>query len=198
MSVTCAATAASGLPCTRRQTASGWCWQHEPRELPQLRLAPDGAAVLTTRCGTEFFVDVADFAHVAKYRWTLDGGYPRRWVLLAGRKPRDIRIHRDLLGLTTGDGLIGDHIDGNPLNNRRSNLRIVTQAENAQNVRARAPYRGVCLGRSGRWEATATVSGHCYYLGSYATAEEAGEVVHQWRVRNMPGYVARPDARWAS
>jgi hypothetical protein len=44
-------------------------------------------------------------------------------------------MHRDILGLLRDDPRVVDHIDGNPLNNCRANLRICTQAENTMNRR---------------------------------------------------------------
>lgn len=43
-----------------------------------------------------------------------------------------VYLHRHLLGLTD-PSMIVDHIDGNPANNKRSNLRIVTAHQNGQN-----------------------------------------------------------------
>ena len=41
-------------------------------------------------------------------------------------------LHRYLMG-EVADGLVVDHIDGNPLNNKRSNLRLLTHSQNALN-----------------------------------------------------------------
>lgn len=45
----------------------------------------------------------------------------------------DVLMHRDILGLSKGDGLKGDHKDGNTLNNQRANLRRATHAQNMRN-----------------------------------------------------------------
>jgi hypothetical protein len=44
-----------------------------------------------------------------------------------------IKLHRVLLGLAAGDGIHADHIDGDPLNNRMSNLRACTPRQNMSN-----------------------------------------------------------------
>lgn len=193
----CPAVAASGAPCTRLGRSSGWCWQHVPVEVPAPTLDAEGAALVRTTTGVVFRVDVADYAGVARYRWTLSrSGYPRRWVLLEGRKPRSIEIQRHILGLTFGDGLIGDHINGDVLDNRRVNLRAVTAAENAQNCRALIGYRGVRYDRRDkRWIAAADVNRTRHYIGRFDTEAEAAAAVHSWRLQNMPGYIDRPEAR---
>lgn len=191
----CRATSAAGHPCSRPTRSDGWCWQHIPTVLPAPITDESGAAVITAKCGTTFRVDLADYEDVASHRWTLDKmGYPRRWVLLSDRKPRSISIQRHILGLAAGNPLCADHINADILDNRRSNLRAVTRAENAQNVRASRGHRGVFRHRA-RWRAEATVNQVTYRIGSYATELEAAEAVHHWRLQNMPGYVDRPAAR---
>lgn len=87
-------------------------------------------------------------------------------------------MHRVILGIQETDArrVQTDHIDGDRLNNRRANLRIVTPAENAQNaVRPnRRTMRGVHLDkRTGRWSAHVTVGGRTISGGVFASIEEA-------------------------
>jgi hypothetical protein len=69
--------------------------------------------------------------------WTLDesNGYiVRSFTTETGERSRTY-LHRFILGLEKGDGKVVDHIDGNPLNNTRENLRVLTKAQNNQNRR---------------------------------------------------------------
>ena len=55
-------------------------------------------------------------------------------------------------------GLVVDHIDGNGLNNRKSNLRVCTQAQNSLNSRPRrnssSRYKGVSFYKRDKiWQA---------------------------------------------
>lgn len=95
-----------------------------------------------------------------------------RWV---GKRSFGERMHRLLL---PGTAYV-DHINGNGLDNRRSNLRPASAAQNAQNRRRRSDnrsgYKGVGKSVVPRkpWIAAIGVNGtHCY-LGVFATAEEA-------------------------
>lgn len=197
---TCDVIAGSGVPCSRLGRIDGRCWQHIPKVLPPPTLDETGAAVITTASGHAFRIDVEDYTSVAQFSWTLSPqGYPRRWVLMSGRRPRSIEIQRHLLDLGLGDPRVGDHINGDILDNRRCNLRVVDRFMNAQNSRAWKGYRGAIWNASkGNWRAVARVNGKRHYLGNYATEAEAGEAAHQWRLLHMPGYVDRPDARRAS
>jgi hypothetical protein len=82
-------------------------------------------------------------------------------------------MHRLLMGV--GPGQRVDHRDGDGLNNRRSNLRLVTSGLNQANRRvvlSKSGYKGVTQ-RAGRWRAYITVGGKFQSLGAFATPEEA-------------------------
>lgn len=105
---------------------------------------------------------------------------------------RVVLAHRVILGLTHGDGRIGDHINGDKLDNRRANLRVVTPGESSANVRGRAfsGFRGVYPNKR-RWAAAAKQHGRKIHLGTYDTPEEAYAVSTAWRRQNLPGWVDR-------
>ncbi len=64
-----------------------------------------------------------------------------------GPKHRTIRMHREIMGLALYDGKFLDHRNHNTLDNRKSNLRICTPAENCRNSINRSDnasgYKGV-------------------------------------------------------
>ena len=72
-----------------------------------------------------------------------------------------------------------DHINGNPLDNRVENLRMVDQKTNAQNKAMSrnntTGYTGVYRTRHGRYCAAIRTGGKQYYLGTYSTKEAAAE-----------------------
>lgn len=117
-----------------------------------------------------------DLEMVSRHRWCLHGrGYAITQI--DGRK---VLLHRFLLGLQHGDQRQGDHINGDRLDNRRENLRIVTRGQNSQNVRrgGSSRYRGVHWStRDGGWVAQAKRSnGSSEFLGRFSSEEEAGRV----------------------
>jgi len=77
-----------------------------------------------------------------------------------------------------------DHIDGNTLNNVRSNLRLASPLESSRNRGLQSNntsgFKGAYLNRaSGRWQARISVEGKLISLGSYASKEEAARAYSQ-------------------
>lgn len=71
-----------------------------------------------------------------------------------------------------------DHIDGNPANNKISNLRLATKQQNGRNRRAmsRSGLKGVSLDkRRGLWRARIKVAEKHMWLGYHPTKEAAAE-----------------------
>lgn len=88
-------------------------------------------------------------------------------------------IHRAVMGYPKGMDV--DHINGNPLDNRKVNLRVCTRSENCMNKKTRADsrsgYKGVWLSPDGKriraYIAVPGTSGKKIRLGYYNTLEEA-------------------------
>jgi hypothetical protein len=131
-----------------------------------------------------------DFAHLDRYRWHFShDGYVRRSTPRVNGVPGTQLLSREVLGLAKGDSRQADHISRDKLDNRRSNLRIVTGAQNVQNVPARggaSPHRGVWRRPSGRWVAQVRANGHCHTLGTFDTEDEAARVAMEGRQRLLP------------
>lgn len=73
-------------------------------------------------------VDDEDFEWLSQYKWYFHKGYARRSYRFAKTgKQRGVFMHRDILKLSKKYHT--DHIDGNGLNNQRSNLRACTLAQ---------------------------------------------------------------------
>jgi hypothetical protein len=85
-----------------------------------------------------------------------------------------------------------DHINHNTLDNRRSNLRLVTRRENAQNLsataRSRSGIRNVTWRADMRaWVVQISTNGQNHYLGHYDTLDEAIAIAEQARAALFPG-----------
>lgn len=130
-------------------------------------------------------VDDVDAA-VANARWYKgNDGYARRKF-----EGRVQLLHRHLLGLTPGDTRIGDHINGDRLDNRRTNIRIADRRTNSQNrrVMSASGFRGVTWHkRAKKWQAAVKLDDRNHYLGLFETAEAAAEAAAEFRRTWMPG-----------
>lgn len=138
-------------------------------------------------------VDDDDLETFDYYCWYLnDSGYARRTIWHAEeQRYRRSLLHREILGLEEGDPRIGDHINGNRLDNQRSNLRIITAAQNSQNRRPLAgsssQYRGVkFVPETGKWRATAKLQGKDYSGGVFLEEIEAAQAAKELRLKLMP------------
>lgn len=73
------------------------------------------------------------------------------------------------------DFMVIDHINRDPLDNRKSNLRICTQAQNTYNRKGNGGiYKGVQKRKyDGKWIASIGYNGSHYYIGAFDTPELA-------------------------
>lgn len=138
-------------------------------------------------------LDDADHALFADLRWHAHFSdtktYAARVVQSRGQRHRWF-LHRAILGLAPDDQRRADHINGDTLDNRRSNLRVVTTAGNAQNQGSRggsSRFRGVSWDRSrSKWMASATLNGRRVTIGRFDDEEVAGLAARDWRAEHMP------------
>lgn len=126
-------------------------------------------------------VDVADLHIVESINWyakVKNGAttYAARWRPVGASRSDETLMHRMIAG--TPKHMDTDHIDGNGLNNRRSNLRSATKSQNMHNARVRkdnsSGYKGVNWNkRKAKWEARIRLNGKHHRLGYHATPEAA-------------------------
>lgn len=140
-------------------------------------------------------LDPEDYGWAKQHHWTTHSKDDRR-VYAKRAQPGPDRsqpfLHRELLGLPPGKYPEVDHKNGDKLDNRRANLRIVTTGQNNQNLQgalrnSQSGIRGVCLCKqTGRWRAEAQLDGKAHWLGRHATIEEAEAAVVAFRRWHMP------------
>ena len=78
--------------------------------------------------------DEQDYLMLSRYHWRALTNAHHQYAKTQIRG-HTILAHRLILGLEKGDQRVADHINGNGLDNRRCNLRIVTRKENRWNLR---------------------------------------------------------------
>lgn len=141
--------------------------------------------ILALTQGKSTYVDSDVGDHILKYKWCFNKkgsksqGYAQRSKRIRIEKGvykmQTIYLHREIMG--NPDGEI-DHVNGDTLDNRRCNLRVVTRQQNMLN-RSSVPdstsrYTGVHLHKlTGKWRAQITVKGKTKSLGLFHTQEAA-------------------------
>lgn len=134
--------------------------------------------------GMVALVDKQDYKEVMKYKWYVD---KKRKVSYAShtfldpltKTQKKVTMHRFIMD--TPKGMHTDHINGNGLDNRRSNLRICTASQNRHNVGVistnTSGYKGVVYHPQTKlkWLAQICFNGKNIYLGVYPTKELAYE-----------------------
>ncbi len=83
--------------------------------------------------GQVTLVDNEDFHKLNQYKWRVNTRRLNLYAIRRNGKMTSSRMHREILNAPLGMEI--DHIDGNGLNNQRSNLRVVTHMQNMQNAK---------------------------------------------------------------
>lgn len=123
-------------------------------------------------------VDEEDAHLLSRYSWRLGGTkgklYVRASTRVRGKKVQYL-LHRSILSPLHGECI--DHINGDPLDNRKCNLRIVNHQQNNTNMKRRISkhgnrFKGIST-RSYGFGSQIRVDGKIKYLGTYRTDVEA-------------------------
>ena len=101
-----------------------------------------------------------------------------------------LSLHREIMNPPAG--LLVDHKNGNPLDNRRANLRLATHSQNQCNkpkisTKTSSRFIGVHFRKSSaRWVATIRNQGKKTWLGSFKTEIDAA------KAEKLRGHVTPP------
>lgn len=134
-----------------------------------------------------FLIDEGDAERVLKHRWTAN---PKGYII-ARINRRCMNIARFLLDCPLG--METDHIDHNPLNNRRNNIRICTHQENQRNKNPTqnktSQFKGVHWDKkSMKWRVSCKFNGSQMYLGLFAKEIDAAKKYNEFATKNYGAY----------
>jgi len=142
---------------------------------------PHDARTLLLSKGEVALLDADDFEKVGQFSWTLwtDG---KRKYAYRKKNGKNIYLHREITQATNKECV--DHINGNGLDNRKENLRVVTNQQNAWNSRYSrgvSKYRGVCRNGKNRWRAQIRILGNKrIHIGTFKSEEEAATAYQEF------------------
>lgn len=139
--------------------------------LNKYEFVDDFVKIITTK-GQVILIDLDDFENCKTISWHVDSvGYPSGSHLC-----EKIRLHRYIMN--PPKGLQVDHINRDKLDNRKSNLRIVTHQENHFNMplnrNNKSGHKGVHFNREcNKWCCQLTINGKCVYSALYEDIDDA-------------------------
>lgn len=119
---------------------------------------------------TETLISLDDVNEVAKYRWNPNTTKQGKTYM---KNKKLGYLHRFLMN--SPEGLVVDHINGDSLDNRRCNLRVVTGSENNMNrIDSRiAGVAGITMLKNGTYQVRLRKGQTVIYCATFKTKEEA-------------------------
>lgn len=138
---------------------------------------------LITTNGYTIMLDDEDYDRIAQYNWSFHRRVVKRFYGPT-RDRESVPIAREIM--RRYDTMF-DHIDTNPLNNQKHNLREATSQQNSMN-RSKAPgksskYKGVCKTRDGLWQVSIFVDRRMLYLGRFTDEIAAAKVYDEAAIK---------------
>lgn len=116
---------------------------------------------------------------------TIDKSNGRPYIHYDYKRYSMSKVIACMLGLRQTKNLVLDHIDGVPLNNDLSNLRMCSQKQNVQNSyrkdKQSCPFQGVYKSNSGKYYTKHSNT----YLGTYDQPQQAYDVYVMYLANNL-------------
>ncbi len=154
----------------------------------------EGYGLIPLTQGKFAIVDAEDYDRLNQYQWY---ACKCKSTFYACRCEggKTIRMHREIM--RAPKELICDHINHNGLNNRKSNLRLCTHAQNCYNQQASSTgtskYKGVSWHKcSGKWSARVRRDRKFYNLGDFENEIEAA-MAYDKKAKELFGEFAYPN-----
>lgn len=141
---------------------------------------------ITLKDNSKCLVDNEDLEKLSKYSWYKHSeGYA-----VTNINKKYTLMHRFLLNAKRNE--VVDHINGNKLDNRKSNLRLASPAQNMMNSRGRNKFKGVSKTQSktSPWRATIKINQKSIHIGAFKTELEAA-YAYDSKAREIFGQFAK-------
>lgn len=185
--------------CSKEAVHCGWCNQHyqqvktyghpvHTRNDKHIYYIKDDGAYIPLyneqhEVYAEIIIDVEDIERVCNYKWhSKTNDFNHVYGKVDGKMTM---LHRFLLGVNDSN-IIVDHVNRNPLDNRKCNLRITDSKGNARNQTKpksnTTGYKNISM-RNGKYRVTITKDYKRHELGMYNTLEEAIKVRDEWLIK---------------
>jgi len=133
-------------------------------------------------------IDLEDAPFICDYKWSVTtAGYAVAWI-----NGKLTYLHHVITNHRPNHYMVVDHVNGNTLDNRRANLRIVSKSINSmnsnKNLGVTSSFRGVYYDKSKRrWAARLTVNGELVLFKRFKTESEAAIAYRETKQEVMNG-----------
>lgn len=137
--------------------------------------------------GIYSLVDDEDYDFIMQRKWYFRNGYAARGEYVEEkRNNRTVFMHREVMKSITSI----DHIDGDKLNNQKSNLRVANKSQNAANMvkkqKCTSRFKGVVWHKKAKkWMSRIVVNYKGIYLGIYNSEIEAAEAYNDAALKHF-------------
>lgn len=127
----------------------------------------------------DVYIDLDDYEKVSQYHWRASHKRNKVYIVTGSKTKQNTQyLHNFLMNYIPNDKDEIDHIDGNSLNNRKNNLRLVSRQENIDNTKVRIDnkigIRGVCQNSKNKlFKCDFVYHKQRYYFKDWKTLEEA-------------------------
>jgi hypothetical protein len=123
--------------------------------------------------GREFYFDKEDFHLIEKHYWNID---PHGYTYTNNPDRQNGYVHQIILNVPKG--FVADHINRNKLDNRKNNLRICKNGDNAKNSNLSKNNKSGIIGiswdlKNNKWTSRITINRKGINLGRFDDFEEA-------------------------
>jgi len=161
--------------------------------------------------GKYSIIDKEDEERVKYYNWCIklktkgiNGRSSGESIKCWSEDGKVLTLSKFILNKETPKGFVIDHINRNPLDNRKENLRLATKQQNAFNTEkyqftkrpSKSKYKGVRL-KTGKnpWIATLNIKGKSIHFGCFKEEKEAAEKadLEMFRVAGIFAYLNFPE-----
>ncbi len=132
-------------------------------------------------------IDKDDWEKIKHISWYIQKQKNHKFRVQTKLSNRTMRLHRFILNVTNPNIKV-DHINGNPLDNRRKNLRICSNAENSKNQDLRdtntSGYKGVTWDKARKkWKAWIMVNYKGINLGRFILKKDAAKAYNEAAIK---------------
>lgn len=136
---------------------------------------------IKNKIGVWVKIDNEDIEKVCNFSWHIDKRTEKYSIVVCHNNNKSLLLHRLVIGAKPGQTI--DHINGNPLDNRKSNLRFCTHAQNMQNRVSLIgqKYKGIyfCKTRN-NWVAQISINNKTKNIGRFETDKQAALAYNEY------------------